>query len=56
MAKKKICIIGGGISGTALGYNLSLYDDAEVTLYEKAASVLARHRNQLARYACSMIP
>ena len=35
MAKKKICIIGGGISGTALGYNLSLYDDAEVTLYEK---------------------
>lgn len=35
MAKKKICIIGGGISGTALGYNLSLYDDAGVTLYEK---------------------
>ncbi|BEU88644.1 hypothetical protein TAMA11512_21080 [Selenomonas sp. TAMA-11512] len=35
MAKKKICIIGGGISGTSLGYNLSLYDDADVTLYEK---------------------
>ena len=53
MAKKKICIIGGGISGTALGYNLSLYDDAEVM--KKAASVLARHRNQRVRYACSMI-
>lgn len=35
MAKKKIGIIGGGISGTALGYNLSLYDDADVTLFEK---------------------
>ena len=33
--KKKIGIIGGGISGTALGYNLSLYDDADVTIYEK---------------------
>ncbi|MDY2686338.1 MAG: FAD-dependent oxidoreductase [Selenomonadaceae bacterium] len=35
MKKKKIALIGGGISGTALGYNLSLYDDAEVTLFEK---------------------
>lgn len=32
---KKIGIIGGGISGTCLGYNLSLYEDAEVTLFEK---------------------
>lgn len=32
---KKIGIIGGGISGTCLGYNLSLYQDAEVTLFEK---------------------
>lgn len=35
MKKKKIGIIGGGISGTALGYHLSLYDEAEVTLFEK---------------------
>lgn len=36
MAKKKIGIIGGGIVGTALGYNLSLYDNADVTLFEKS--------------------
>ncbi|MBD3306419.1 FAD-dependent oxidoreductase, partial [candidate division KSB3 bacterium] len=35
MAKKKVGIIGGGIVGTALGYNLSLYDWIEVTLFEK---------------------
>lgn len=35
MKKKKIGIIGGGISGTALGYHLSLYDEAEVTIFEK---------------------
>jgi len=35
MAKRKIGIIGGGIVGTALGYNLSLYDQFEVTLFEK---------------------
>ena len=35
MSRKKIGIIGGGISGTALGYNLSLYEDAEVTIFEK---------------------
>ena len=36
MAKKKIGIIGGGISGTALGYQLSLYDgEAEITVFEK---------------------
>lgn len=35
MKKRKIGIIGGGISGTALGYHLSLYKDAEVTLFEK---------------------
>lgn len=35
MAKLKIGIIGGGIAGTALGYNLSLYEDAEVSLFEK---------------------
>lgn len=32
---KKIGIIGGGISGTCLGFNLSLYQDAEVVLFEK---------------------
>jgi glycine/D-amino acid oxidase-like deaminating enzyme len=36
MAKKKIGIIGGGIVGTTLGYNLSLYDNADVTLFEKS--------------------
>lgn len=35
MEKKKIAIIGGGVAGTALGYHLTLYDDAEVTLFEK---------------------
>jgi sarcosine oxidase subunit beta len=35
MQKKKIGIIGGGISGTCLAYNLSLYDNAEVTVFEK---------------------
>ncbi len=36
MAKKQVGIIGGGIVGTALGYNLSLYDNVEVTLFEKS--------------------
>ena len=35
MEKKKIGIIGGGISGTCLGYHLSLYDNAEVVVFEK---------------------
>jgi glycine/D-amino acid oxidase-like deaminating enzyme len=35
MAKKKVGVIGGGIVGTALGYNLSLYDHLEVYLFEK---------------------
>jgi glycine/D-amino acid oxidase-like deaminating enzyme len=35
MAKKQVGIIGGGIVGTALGYNLSLYDGVKVTLFEK---------------------
>jgi glycine/D-amino acid oxidase-like deaminating enzyme len=35
MAKKKIGIIGGGIVGTAVGYNLSLYDEFEVIIFEK---------------------
>lgn len=35
MEKKRIGIIGGGISGTCLGYHLSLYDNAEVTVFEK---------------------
>jgi len=35
MAKKRVGIMGGGIVGTALGYNLSLYGDLEVTLFEK---------------------
>jgi len=36
MAKKKVGIIGGGIVGTALGYNLSLYDHIDVTVFEKS--------------------
>jgi glycine/D-amino acid oxidase-like deaminating enzyme len=36
MAKKKVGIIGGGIVGTALGYNLSLYDSIDVTVFEKS--------------------
>ena len=35
MEKKRIGIIGGGISGTCLGYHLSLYDNAEVIVFEK---------------------
>ena len=35
MTKKRIGIIGGGISGTALGYHLSLYDNAEIVIFEK---------------------
>ena len=35
MEKKRVGIIGGGIVGTALGYNLTLYDHVEVTLFEK---------------------
>lgn len=35
MKKIRIGIIGGGISGTALGWHLSLYDNAEVVLFEK---------------------
>ena len=35
MEKKKIGIIGGGISGACLGYHLSLYDNAEVIVFEK---------------------
>ncbi|MCL2163330.1 MAG: FAD-binding oxidoreductase [Oscillospiraceae bacterium] len=35
MKKVCVCIIGGGISGTALGYHLSLYDNTAVTLFEK---------------------
>jgi sarcosine oxidase subunit beta len=36
MAKKKVGIIGGGIVGTAVGYNLSLYDQIDVTVFEKS--------------------
>jgi len=35
MQKKRIGIIGGGIVGTALGYNLSLHPNIEVSLFEK---------------------
>lgn len=35
MKKKRIGIIGGGISGTALGYYLSLYGEAEPVIFEK---------------------
>ena len=35
MEKIKIGIIGGGIAGTALGYYLSLYDNAEISIFEK---------------------
>lgn len=35
MEKKRVGIIGGGIVGTALGYNLSLHPNIEVSLFEK---------------------
>ena len=35
MEKKRIGIIGGGISGAALGYYLSLYEEADITIFEK---------------------
>jgi sarcosine oxidase, subunit beta len=35
MAKKRVGIIGGGVIGTSLGYFLSRYDEAEVTIFEK---------------------
>ena len=34
MEKKRIGIIGGGISGAALGYYLSLYEEADITIFE----------------------
>ena len=33
--KKRVGIIGGGILGTSVGYFLSQYPDAEVTIFEK---------------------
>ena len=51
--KKRIGIIGGGISGTALGFNLSLYDDADV---KRGVSAAAPRRNAPGRSACSTIP
>ena len=35
IAKKKVGVIGGGIVGAAVAYNLSLYDFIDVTLFEK---------------------
>ena len=35
MAKKHVGVVGGGIVGAALAYNLSLYDHIDVTLFEK---------------------
>jgi sarcosine oxidase subunit beta len=35
MAKKRVGVIGGGIVGAAVGYNLSIYQHLEVTLFEK---------------------
>ena len=35
MEKKRIGIIGGGISGAALGYYLSLYEEADITIFVK---------------------
>ena len=35
MVKSRVGIIGGGIVGTALGDELSQYEDIEVTIFEK---------------------
>lgn len=55
MEKKRIGIIGGGISGTCLGYHLSLYDNAEVIVFEKDTIGGAPQQNQRGRYVCLMI-
>lgn len=51
---KKIGIIGGGISGAALGYYLSLYSgEAEVTILKRIALAAARRPSPPAPCACS---
>ncbi len=55
MAKKKIGIIGGGIVGTDLGYNLSLYDNADVTVFEKSQIGSEQPPNRPERSACLTI-
>lgn len=53
---KKIGIIGGGIAGTALGYNLSLYgDEAEIHIFEKDESAAEPQQNLQAQFVCSTI-
>ena len=57
MAKKKIGIIGGGISGAGLAYHLSLYEgEADVTVFEKDTIGGASTQNQPEQYVFLMIP
>ncbi len=53
MEKKRIGIIGGGISGAALGYYLSLYEEADITILRKTA--LAAEPPQSLRARCASL-
>ena len=55
MEKKRIGIIGGGISGTCLGYHLSLYDNAEVIVFEIPSAELPQ-QSPLEPYVSLTIP
>lgn len=52
MKIRKIGIIGGGVAGTALGYYLSLYENAEITIFEKDRIGCGSTAKSAGRSAC----